>query len=260
MAKARQQRTVSQSIVMVGALLLCNQFTVAQNAAPPPDATAKPASPTVAVPHMVTVLEDTPIEVRTISHIGTAQSRDGEQLLFSVSEDVRVGDVLAIPRGALAHGVVVHTKKSGVLTGSPEMTLKLTSLELDGRSYPINSYQFKMTGTSKTRPTEKKVITGANVGSIVGSFASGVSTKRGVISPSSKAAGATTGAVVGAGIGTIVAAASPGPAVSIPSEAQIEFALADPVTLPPANPTTAKRLAKAAPAGDPVLYVRGVTP
>jgi hypothetical protein len=74
--------------------------------------------------------------------------------------------VLIIPRGAIVHGTAVQSKKAGTLTGSPDLILKLVSLDLGGRSHPLYSYQFKVEGTSKTKPTETKVKGGALIGSL----------------------------------------------------------------------------------------------
>jgi hypothetical protein len=208
---------------------------------------------------MLTVMEETPLLVRTTEPVSSRSAHEGQPLLFSVSEDVCVDAVLAIPRGALVHGVVVSRRKPGVLTGSPDLVFKLTALEFEGRSYPILSYQFKVTGTSKTRPTEKKAVTGAAVGTVVGSFAGGAS-KSGVVQPANRAANMAAGAAVGAGVGALASAASPGPAVIVPSEAQIEFVLASPVTVPAASPALAQRIARSAHSSEPVLYVRGETP
>jgi len=209
----------------------------------------------------VTVLEETLIRVRTNEPLSSKRVRGGSPLLFTVSEDVVVGDVLAIPRGATVRGEVVESKKSGVLTGSPELTLKLVSLDLGGRRYSLDSYQFKVRGTSKTKPTERKVIRGALVGAIVGSSFSGVSAKSGVIDDGSgRVANATAGAVVGAGVGTMLSAATPGPGVWIPSESQVDFYLATPVTVTPVSEKEAARLSEGLHPGGPTLYVRGETP
>jgi hypothetical protein len=210
----------------------------------------------------VTVLEDTLIRVMTVEPVNGKRVKNGSPVLFTVSEDVRVGDVLAIPRGATVHGVVIMSKKAGVLTGSPELTLQLVSLELGGRSYPLDSYQFKVKGTSKTRPTETKAVRGAYVGAVVGSFVSGV-TSKGVVTPNGsggRAASMATGAALGAGVGTAVSAASPGPGIWISSEAQVDFYLAAPVTVTPVSAKEAARLAHGLYPGGPTLYVRDDTP
>jgi len=63
-----------------------------------------------------------------------------------VIQDVTFGGVLAIPRGATVHGVIADAKNvgSGTLTGSSELALQLTSLDLGGQTYPLQSDLFKV--------------------------------------------------------------------------------------------------------------------
>jgi hypothetical protein len=105
---------------------------------------------------------------------------------------------------------------------------------------------FKVEGTSKTKPTETKVKGGALIGALV----------RGAFSGSAK--GETT--AVGAGVGTMVSAATPGPSVAIPAESQIDFYLASPISVVPVSGKEAARLVQEYRRGGPVLYVRGDTP
>jgi hypothetical protein len=203
----------------------------------------------------VTVLENTLIRVITNQPINSKRDKHGTPLLFTVNEDVTVDGVLAIPRGAIAHGTVTESKKAGRLTGSPELTLQLDSLELAGRSYPLYTYQFKVKGTSKTRPTETKALQGAVVGAIVGGLAGSPSAKA-ASTDTGRAASMGTGAVLGAGVGTMVSAATPGPAAWIPVEAQVDFYLAAPITVPPVSAKEAARLAQGLRPGGPSLYVR----
>jgi hypothetical protein len=212
-----------------------------------------PAAPVTVA--SVTVLEDTLIRVMTSETMNSKWTRDGTRVMFLVSEDVVVGGVLAIPRGATVHGLVIRSKKSGVLTGSSELTLKLVSLDLDGRSYPLYTYQFQVKGTSKTGPTEKKATTGAVVGAFVGGAVGSPSAKAGTTDVG-RAASMTAGAAVGAGVGTIVSAATPGPGISIPAEAQVDFYLAAPITVPPVSATEAARMGQRLHGGGPSLYVR----
>ena len=65
--------------------------------------------------------------------------------------------MLAIPRGATVHGVVTEVKKAGDLTGSPELALKLTSLDLGGQSYPLDTDQFKVKGPGKGEQTADNI-------------------------------------------------------------------------------------------------------
>jgi hypothetical protein len=206
----------------------------------------------------VTVLENTLIRVMTNAPLGSQQTREGAPLLFTLSEDVVVDNVLIIPRGAAVHGTAVQSKKAGTLTGSPDLILKLISLDLGGRSYPLYSYQFKVEGTSKTKPTETKVKGGALIGALVGGVSSG--SANGETTAVGKLAGMGTGAVIGAGVGTMVSAATPGPSVTIPAESQMDFYLASPISVVPVSAKDAAQLAQGYHHGGPVLYVRGDTP
>jgi len=212
---------------------------------PPVSSQIQPQAP-------VTILENTLIRVQTVDPVNSKRSKHGTPVLFIVNEDVEVGDVPAIPRGATVHGVVMKSKKSGRLTGSPELTLELVSLDLGGRSYPLYTYQFTATGMSKTKPTETMAIRGAAVGAIAGSVAFGVSAKG--LGTTAVAAG------LGAGVGTAISALSPGPEIRIPSEAEVDFYLAAPITVTPVTAKQAAMLAEGLHSGGPVLYLRGDTP
>ena len=60
------------------------------------------------------------LQVRTSEPVDSKRARDGQPVQFTVIQDVAVGGVLAIPRGAVVHGVVTEAKNagSGKLAGS----------------------------------------------------------------------------------------------------------------------------------------------
>jgi len=211
----------------------------------------------------VTVLEDTPLRVRSDQPISSRLTKPGESLSFTIDEDVVVDGLLVIPCGATVRGSITDTKKAGVLTGSGQLTLELNSLALGGQSYPLYSYQFKVSGASKTRPTEKKIATGAATGTaaaaaaiVVGSLTR--NTHR-VPTPEEKAISTGAGTVIGAGVGTAVSAVSPAPIVSIPAESEMIFVLSSPIAVVPVDAKEAARLARGMKPGGPVLYVRDET-
>jgi hypothetical protein len=205
----------------------------------------------------ITVLENTLIRLETTGPLDSNDARDRDEVRFPVSADVVVGDVVAIPRGAVVHGLVLRPKKPGVLTGSPELTLKLTSLDLGGRNYPLYSNHLRVTGTSKTKLTENLVVGGAAVGALAGSLAY---SKNGRTSAAGSARSIGKGAAVGAGVGTALAATTPGPELWIPPEAQVDFYLAAPISVIPASAEEAARLEQGLVPGGPSLYVRGDIP
>jgi hypothetical protein len=206
----------------------------------PPPAYEAPKGP-------VTIPQGTLIQVRTAESLNSKRAKDGEPVQFTVIRDVAFGGVLAIPRGATVYGVVTETKKAGEFAGSPELGLRLTSLDLGGQSYPLDTDQFKVKGPGKGGQTANNVIGGTMLGTIVGCIAG-----RGV--------GCAVGAAAGAGVGVAASAASPGPAVWIPAEALVVFHLNTPLTVTPVNAQEAARLAQGLYNGGPSLYRRGYYP
>jgi hypothetical protein len=273
-----QKPITKLALACLAALVMVPFIAIAQNPSPTPAPAALPDAPPAQIQPQkqaplfrmpaqtqipprskapITLLEDTLIPVMTNEAVNSKRVKDGAPMLFTVSDDVVVGDALAIPRGATVHGVVIKSKKAGMLTGSPELTFKLVSLDLGGRTYPLYTYQFEVKGLSKTRPTEKKAVRGAYVGAIVGAFAG---SEKGGTTDAGRAVNMSAGAAVGAGVGTMVSAATPGPEIWIPSEAQVDFYLASPITVTPVSAQEAARLAQGLTVGGPSLYVRGDTP
>jgi hypothetical protein len=193
----------------------------------------------------VTISPGTLLQLRTSEPLSSKRAQDGQPVQFTLISDVTMGGVLAIPRGATMHGVVTEVKKvgSGDLGGSSTLALALTSLDLGGQSYPINTDQFRVKGPSKTGQTVGSAITGGLIGTIIGCAAGG-------------GAGCAIGAGAGAAAGTAGSAASSGPQVWIPAEALVTFHLAAPLTVNPVSQQEASRLAQGLFQGGPSLYDR----
>jgi hypothetical protein len=195
----------------------------------------------------VTVPPGTLLQLRTSEPVNSKRAKEGMPVDFLVIQDVAVGGVLAIPRGATVHGVVTEVQKAGALSGSPELALQLTSLELGGQSYPLDSNQFRVKGPDKAGSTVGHALGGAILGAIIGGAAD-------------RGFGAAVGAGAGAAAGTAASAATPGPGIWIPAEAQVDFHLQAPLTVRPVSPREAARLAQGLYQGGPALYRRGYPP
>jgi len=248
-----------------------NQAQVQDQAPPPPQAPYPPSRPQYAPPPPypgqgqyaqappppqgpiyeapngpVTIPQGTLLQVRTSEGLASKHAKDGEPVQFTVIRDVAVGGVLALPKGATVHGVVSEVKKvgSGDLGGSSELALRLTSLDLGGQSYPLDSDQFKVKGPNKAGQTVGSAVGGGILGTIIG-----CAVGRGV--------GCAVGAGAGVAAGTAASAASSGPQVWIPAEALVTFHLNSPLTVNPVGPQEAARLAQGLYQGGPNLYRRG---
>jgi hypothetical protein len=215
-----------------------------------PDYAQAPPPPRYSIPRgPVMIPEGTLIQVRTNEPVNSKRARDGEPIQFTVIQDVTFGGVLAIPRGATVHGVIAEVKRSekGSLTGSNELALELTSLDLMGQSYPVQSDMFRVKGPGKGGRSAGNVVGGALIGAIIGGAIGG-------------GEGAAVGAVAGGGTGAAASAASSGPGVWIPAEALVSFHLATPITVEPVSQQEAMRLAQGLNPGGPNLYRRGPYP
>ncbi|MGA3262744.1 MAG: BON domain-containing protein [Terracidiphilus sp.] len=211
----------------------------AYNPPPPPAYEAPKGS--------VTVPQGTMLQLRTSEPVNSKRARDGEPVQFMVIADVAMGNVLAIPRGATVHGVVTEIKKPNELGGSPVLALKLTSLDLGGQSYPLDTDQFKVKGPNKAGQTVGSALGGGVLGTIIG-----CAVGRGF--------GCAVGAGAGVAAGTAASAASPGPGIWIPAEARVDFHLKSPLTVAPVSAQEAARLAGGLYQGGPSLYRRGYYP
>jgi hypothetical protein len=256
LTKPRYRARLVTSAMLAAAAHLWSQAAVV-----PGESSSVPQSPQamgVAPKAEVTILEDTLIRLRTIEALNSKTEETGASVAFMVSEDVVVDGSLAIPRGAIMGGTVVRVKKNGVLTGAAQLTLRLDSLQPGGRTYPVYSYQLRVTGTSKTGPTARKVSIGAAAGAVV---AAGAPLQRTPdTTGTTRAVNIAAGATAGAGVGTVVAAATPGPGILIPADAEVEFELAAPITVTRVSGEEAARLGEELRSGGPSLYVRGETP
>jgi BON domain len=217
-----------------------------QSPYPPQYAPAQPPQPSYRFANgPVTVPQGTVMQVRTTQAVDSKRAKEGEPVDFTVIQDVTYNGVLAIPRGATVHGVIAEAKSnSGKLTGSDELALELTSLDLGGWTYPLQSDQFKIKGPGKGERTAGNIIGGTLIGAIIGGAAGG-------------GPGAAIGAAAGGTVGTAASAATPGPHVWIPAEALVTFRLTEPITVKPVTQAEAARLAEGLYPGGPRLYQRG---
>jgi len=159
------------------------------------------------------------MQVRTNEPVSSKQARGGEPIQFTLIQDVVLNGVLAIPRGATVHGVIAEVRhpEKGSLTGSAELALELTSLDLTGRTYSVQSDLFKVKGPGKGQRSAGSVVGGALLGAIIGGAVG-------------HGPGAAIGAVAGGGAGAAASAATSGPGVWIPAEALVNFARLNGVT------------------------------
>ncbi len=172
----------------------------------------------------------TQLTVRLNDGLDTERNQIGDQFHGSLSAPIVVDDETVIPSGADILGRVVDVKSSGRFAGNSVLTLELTSLSINGRTYNLQTNQWSRQGKGEGKNTAVKAGGGAALGSIIGGLAGG-------------GKGAAIGSVAGAGAGTGVAATKKGEQIKLAPEASLSFLLVNTVTVTqqPANNRNAGR-------------------
>jgi hypothetical protein len=167
----------------------------------------------------VTIPAGTHISVRTIDDIDSTKNHVGDRFKASLEEPLVVGGNVAVPKGADVYGRLAESKASGTFAGKSQLRLEITGIVVNGRTVPVVTGEYELTGKSRTASTAKRTIGGAAVGSIIGALAGG-------------GKGAAVGAGVGGGLGAGSEVITKGDQVKVPSETLLDFTLQQEVSIP----------------------------
>jgi hypothetical protein len=184
-------------------------------------ASSAPAAPaTPPPPQKITIPSGTQLSIRLNDEVNSEKAQVGDVFHGSVSAPVTMDDQTVIPTTADVEGRVVEVKSAGRFAGQSVLTLELTKLTMNGRSYSLQTSQWSKSGNGRGKSTAAKVGGGAAVGAVLGGIFGG-------------GKGAAIGAAAGAGAGTGVSAATKGQQIILKPEAIIAFQLQSPITVTP---------------------------
>jgi len=192
-------------------------YESAQTSAPPPTPTPI---------QKITIPAGTQLSIRLTDEVNSEKAQVGDVFHGSISSPVTIDDQTVIPTTADVEGRVVEVKSAGRFAGQSVLTLELTKLTMNGRSYSVQTSQWTKSGSGRGKSTAAKVGGGAAVGAVLGGIFGG-------------GKGAAIGAAAGAGAGTGVSAATKGQQIILHPEAIIAFQLQSPVTVTPGASRTA---------------------
>ncbi|OLD18004.1 MAG: hypothetical protein AUI85_05665 [Acidobacteriales bacterium 13_1_40CM_3_55_5] len=169
----------------------------------------------------VTLPAGTAISVRTNQAVDSRNASEGQTYSAVVVDDVKgsSGEIL-IPKNSDAQ-LVIRKVATGGTTGSPELTLDLNSVTVNGRNYLVSTADVSKKGNSgigKNKRTAEMVGGGAALGTLLGAIAGG-------------GKGAVIGAIAGAAAGGTAQVLTKGKEVKVPAETVLKFKLDQPVTL-----------------------------
>lgn len=157
-----------------------------------------------------TIPASTHLTVRTGPEISSGTAKAGQKFDATLSRDLVVNGKTLAKTGTPVKGKVTYAKSSGRLHEPGELTLRLTSIELDGKMTPISTSGYHAKGKSHTKSNVTKIGGGAAAGGLIGGLVGG-------------GKGALIGTAAGAGAGTGVAAATGKEEAVVPAETALTF-------------------------------------
>jgi len=181
---------------------------------------AVPAPPPPPAPQ-IHVTAGTALAIRVDQRLSAKESRSGEKFTGEVVDPVLDGSGNAvIPKGAPVTGKVVYAHRRGHFKGASELELRLTSLTLNGKEYPLDTADMRERKKGKGKRTAAMIGGGAGLGMLIGGVASG-------------GTGLLIGGLAGAGAGTAGAGLTGNRDLVIPAESIVHFKLADDLVIEP---------------------------
>jgi hypothetical protein len=190
--------------------------TADEPSAPTPTVPSTPPPPPA--PKKVTVPSGTTMAIRLVDAINSETAQPGETFRATLDSPLASEGDVAIPSGYDVQGHVVDVKSAGKFAGKSELVLQLDRISVGGKSYSIQTDQYRREGSSRGKNTAEKVGAGAAIGAIIGGIAGG-------------GKGAGIGAAAGGGLGGGVQAATKGQQIKLPSETVLNFTLQSPLTV-----------------------------
>ena len=157
-----------------------------------------------------TIPAGTHLTVRTNSTINSGTARSGQSFNANLVRDLIVNGKTLAKAGSPVKGKVTYAKSSGKPYAPGQLTLRLTSIEINGKMTPITTGGYFAKGKSHTKSNVVKVGGGAAAGALIGGLVGG-------------GKGAGIGALAGAGAGTGLAAYTGKQEAVVPAETAITF-------------------------------------
>ena len=195
--------------------------TTSSSMTPPASTSMAPSTPLAPPPpQKVTIPSGTTLAVRLVDAIDSETSQQGQTFHATLNSPLAYEGETAIPAGYDVEGHIVEVKSAGKFAGQSVLVLQLDRISAGGKSYAVQTDQYKREGSSRGKNTATKVGAGAGIGAIIGAIAGG-------------GKGAAIGAAAGGGLGGGVQAATKGQQIKLPSETVLNFTLQGPLTVVP---------------------------
>jgi hypothetical protein len=195
-----------------------NPPPASMNSTPPPANNTPAPPPPPPPPKKLIIDQGTQFSIRLVDPIDSEKNQTGDTFHATLNAPLTSDGEQAVAAGIDVTGHLVSVKSAGKFAGQSEVVLQLDSMTSGGKTYSLQTDQYKKTGSSRGKNTAEKVGGGAVIGGIIGALAGG-------------GKGAAIGAAAGGGIGGGVQAATKGQQIKLPSETVLNFTLQAPITV-----------------------------
>lgn len=185
---------------------------------PPNTSAVQTAPPPPPAPKRLIIDQGTQLAVRLVDPIDSEKNQTGDTFHATLYAALSSDGEQAVPVGAEVIGHLVDVKSAGKFAGQSAVVLQLDSLAYGGKTYSLQTDQYRKEGKSRGKNTAEKVGGGAVLGGIIGALAGG-------------GKGAAIGTAAGAGVGGGAQAASKSQQIKLPSETVLNFVLQAPITV-----------------------------
>ena len=162
----------------------------------------------------VSVPAGTTLAIRINQHISVKHNHAGDRFTGEVVDPIELNGSVVIPRGAQVGGRVDEAHRRGHFKGRSVLQLRLTSIELNGNRYALDTHDNVHTKKGKGRRTGGFIGGMTGAGMIIGGIATG-------------GVGMAIGGAAGAGAGTLIAGTTGNRDIEIPAESIQRFRLSD---------------------------------
>lgn len=157
-------KTFLRIAIVIASSLVLSSSAVSQQPAAPQDPKAAPVqspAPAVKSPLVFGLVEDTPIRIKLARTMSSKDARVDDRVDFEVFDDVKIGDVVVIERGAMAIATVTeaHPKRRLGRAGKLKMNIDYVRLA-SGEKVPLRAVKGGRGGNRIAVMTGAMVATG----------------------------------------------------------------------------------------------------
>ena len=101
----------------------------------------------------ITIPAGTQISIRLNDEVNSEKAQIGDVFHGSISAPVSIDEHTVVPTTADVEGRVVNVKSAGKFAGDSVLTLELTKLTMNGRTYTLQTNQWTQSGAGKGKTT-----------------------------------------------------------------------------------------------------------